>query len=339
MDSFGEFCFKIRVGRTCETVHINKDLVYSLSRYYRKSKSFSGLQQLIVRITPVQEESQIENCCVVYSLDSEMKEGEVRLLLYGNALKRARPYIRTYGQIMEKLSDNLFSGKSVIEVYNLTLKESGGPLKCTSQSQQPRDQKQVQNCKVLLNSKKKQNKGGAENEQTDEKEEIFKMLHQLWEIDKVHSIIIKKEFFFIITTEETAQDIKQFCCGTNAFVLGVDTTFNLCNMCLTDTCYHNRIIINLKTGNNPNFLGPTLFHFTKDDKTFSRLALELLDNESELMNLKTIGADIEESISKGLLKRGIAKNSLLKRVIPDIKVLYCVRHLTQRDEMIALWKK
>ena len=57
------------------------------------------------------------------------------------------------------------------------------------------------------------------------------------------------------------------------------------------------------------------------------------------MNLKTIGADIEESISKGLLKRGIAKNSLLKRVIPNIKVLYCVRHLTQRDEMIALWKK
>ena len=43
MDSSGEFFFKKRVGRTYKTVHINKDLVYSLCRYYCKSKSFPGL--------------------------------------------------------------------------------------------------------------------------------------------------------------------------------------------------------------------------------------------------------------------------------------------------------
>ena len=75
-------------------------------------------------------------------------------------------------------------------------------------------------------------------------------------------------------------------------------------------------MINPETGNNPIFLGPTLFHFTMDDKTFSRLALELLDTEPELINLKAIGADMEEAIAKGF-----------KRVIPNIKVLYCVRHL------------
>ena len=93
-------------------------------------------------------------------------------------------------------------------------------------------------------------------------------------------------------------------------------------MWVTDTCYHNKRVINSETGNNPIFLGPTLFHFTKDDKTFLRLVLELLDAEPELINLKTIGADMEEAIAKGF-----------KRIIPNIKVLYCARHLKQRDEM------
>ena len=53
MDSSREFYVKKREGRAYETVHINRDSVYSLSRYYRKSKSFPGLRQLSVRIIPV----------------------------------------------------------------------------------------------------------------------------------------------------------------------------------------------------------------------------------------------------------------------------------------------
>ena len=57
------------------------------------------------------------------------------------------------------------------------------------------------------------------------------MHHPFREIDIVHLITITKDAFFLkTTTGEIAQDIKQFCCGTNASVLGVDTTFNLCNM-------------------------------------------------------------------------------------------------------------
>ena len=107
------------------------------------------------------------------------------------------------------------------------------------------------------------------------------MLHQLQQIYILHSITIKKDtFFFVTTTEEIAQDIKQICCGTNVSIPDVDTTFNLCNMWLVDTCYHNKRIINPETRNNSIFLGPTLFHFSKDDKIFSRLALELLNNRS-----------------------------------------------------------
>ena len=65
-----------------------------------------------------------------------------------------------------------------------------------------------------------------------------------------------------------------------------------------------------------------MFHFNKDGKTFLRLVLELLDTEPELINLRTIGADVDEAIAMGF-----------KRVFPNIKVLCCVRYLRQRDEM------
>ena len=65
---------------------------------------------------------------------------------------------------------------------------------------------------------------------------------------------------------------------------------------VTDTYYHN------KRGNNPIFIGSTLFLFTKDDKAFTRLALELPDREPELINLETIGADMEEAIAKEIKK-------------------------------------
>ena len=121
--------------------------------------------------------------------------------------KRTRPYIGTSRETMDNLRDNISSRKSVIEVYNLTLEESGGPLKSTSQNQQPLETKQVQIVKGLLNSDKKQNEEDAEKEQTGEKDGIYEMLHQLREIDIVHSVTIKKDaFFFITMTEEIAQD-------------------------------------------------------------------------------------------------------------------------------------
>ena len=68
-----------------------------------------------------------------------MKEEEVSVIPHGNAIKRTCPYIRTSRETMGKLRDNPSSRKSVIEVYDLTLEESGGPLKPTSQSQQSRN--------------------------------------------------------------------------------------------------------------------------------------------------------------------------------------------------------
>ena len=64
-----------------------------------------------------------------------MKEEEVNVLPHGNALKRTRPYIRTWEITWE----------TVTKVPDLNLEEPGGPFKSTSQCQGSRDKKQVHN--------------------------------------------------------------------------------------------------------------------------------------------------------------------------------------------------
>ena len=64
-----------------------------------------------------------------------------------------------------------------------------------------------------------------------------------------------------------------------------------------------------------------MFHFTKDKSTFSRFALEMMAVDSNIRHLKKVGTNMDESIYNGV-----------KAVIPEVKQLYCDRHLRQRDE-------
>ena len=139
----------------------------------------------------------------------------------------------------------------------------------------------------------------------------------------IESIVINnKAYFFFICSSNQKQDITKFCCPeSHTSVVGIDTTFNLCDLWVTDSCYKNTRIVNRATGNYPVFLGTLMFNFTKDKSTFSRFALEMMAVDSNISNLKKVGTDMDESIYNGV-----------KPVIPEVKQLYCVRHLRQRDE-------
>ena len=98
----------------------------------------------------------------------------------------------------------------------------------------------------------------------------------------------------------------------DAAVLGVDTTFNLCNLWTKDTSYRNKRLVNPRTGDNPVFLGPALLHFTY----FLQIALEMLAIKSEIVNLKKIGVDMEDAIFNGM-----------KSIFKQLTSLLCVKHL------------
>ena len=63
-----------------------------------------------------------------------------------------------------------------------------------------------------------------------------------------------------------------------------------------------------------------MLHFTKDEETFMRFALELFISLPELSNLKCIGVDLESAIFNGF-----------KAVFRELEGLICVRHINGRD--------
>ena len=50
--------------------------------------------------------------------------------------------------------------------------------------------------------------------------------------------IVKSAYYVFVYTDRQLHDIKRFCCRKdNAVPLAIDTTFNLCDLWLTDTSY------------------------------------------------------------------------------------------------------
>ena len=142
--------------------------------------------------------------------------------------------------------------------------------------------------------------------------------------------IVKSAYSVFVYTDRQLHDIKQFCCRKNdAAPLAIDTTFNLCDLWLTDTSYRNKRLLNESTGTSPVFLGPCMFHFTKDEEVFSRFASEIRIGNSELDDLKILGVDMDSAIYNGFK----CHNQELSRLV-------CVRRLKKRDEgkMLRLQK-
>ena len=69
------------------------------------------------------------------------------------------------------------------------------------------------------------------------------------------------------------------------------------------------------------FLGPCMFHFTKDEEAFSRFASEIRIGNSGLDDLKILGVDMESTIYNGFK----CHNQELSRLV-------CVRHLKKHDK-------
>ena len=87
-------------------------------------------------------------------------------------------------------------------------------------------------------------------------------------------------------SQRQIKGIVHFCCpDTETSVLGIDTTFNLCDLWITGSCYKNDRLVHNASGNHPVFLGPLLFYFTKDKSTFTRFALEMIGLDPEITNI------------------------------------------------------
>ena len=270
-----------------------------------------GLKRLIVKIKNYISGKCHDHFALIYSRDANVNE-DVEILPHGNSKYTSdRPYIRTSNKILEVEDQLLSSGYSVAEIYNKVLQESGEPLDSQLQSSKPRDKS------LIYQWKNKKQKECTENNQTGDD-----LINSLNEPDLIQSIIIKKDSFFFPASNRQINDIVKFCCvGNNCSVLEIDTTYNLCDMWVTDPCYRNQRTANYTIGKHPVYLRPCIFRFTKDMNTFRRFGLEIQACNIRIRSVHKIGLDIEEAVLQGVAS-----------MFPDVHHLYCICHLMQRDE-------
>ena len=140
-------------------------------------------------------------------------------------------------------------------------KKSGRPYASSSQSTEPHNKGELFDVNLKRQRKSKPNDAG------DVGDDLSSLLRDLKSMHVAKTIIVKKRcYFFYLSTEGQVEDVVKFCCtGQNTSVRAIDTTYNLCDMCVTDSCYRNKRLIGNDSGHHPVFLGPALFHFTKKD--------------------------------------------------------------------------
>ena len=122
----------------------------------------------------------------------------------------------------------------------------------------------------------------------------------------------------ILYSDEHLTDLKHLCC-TETSILGVDKTFNLCNMHVTTTCYKQTTVVKDSTGEAPIFLGPMFIHDNSDYESFSNffnhLRTKLSDTNTDQL---VIGSDEEQSLVNAITK-----------AFPQSTHILCTRHLLQ----------
>ena len=100
---------------------------------------------------------------------------------------------------------------------------------------------------------------------------------------------IRDSFYIFLGIKVQLNDVTKFCCEKNE-VLCIDTTFNLCEHWLTDSC-HGNLQLETNKGKYPIFIEPSMIHFEKEEFLFNRFFSEMFSHQSNIGSLKTIGND------------------------------------------------
>ena len=225
----------------------------------------------------------------------------------GNAKRTnatSKLYYRTSNDVLAKTKKLLQTGIQVKAVYDKINDESGDEYASSSQGQELREARQVYRQKEKESVKK---------EPDDDLSNVIRLQNQNCELIRTISIAGKSYQIFLGKDVEL-QDVGLFCCDNNG-VLSVDTTFNLCDSWVTDTCHYNKKLIK-SDSHNPVFLDPTFIQFQKNSSIFRRFLLEMCAHNPKIRDLCTIRADQEMAIFNGF-----------SSILPNLNLLLYVYHL------------
>jgi len=142
-----KYFYKKRTGRKYVEEYVDSKNIYVLFRCYRRHNFHNNFLNLICRIKTLDGHWQKYSLVINHWDDKEnRKEESFKLPCHGNSkseLATSKPFLRTEKQVTEKIKACLADGKKPHEVYTTLIKSSGGPYNISSQSEEPRNLKQV----------------------------------------------------------------------------------------------------------------------------------------------------------------------------------------------------
>ena len=128
----------------------------------------------------------------------------------------------------------------------------------SSQSKEFRDTRQIYRKSANLEIEKKEN----ESHDRRDLESIINFQRGEDEFLKTVTYICDSICDVFLGTTVQLNDVAKFCCEMNE-VLYIDTTFNLCEHWVTDSCFGN-LRLETNEGKHPIFVGPSIIYFERD---------------------------------------------------------------------------
>ena len=216
-------------------------------------------------------------------------------------------YIRTPAEVLDEMVELLKTQKPST-VYN-TLKRKYDEVS------RPTNLQQVRNKKRRVKKESNTSNGNNVADQVQVLENMVANNHNF-----VRTIIRDKNKTptIILYNDDQIQDLKNICC-TGQSVLGIDKTFNLCNMHVTTSCYKQTSVVRTRTEEPRIFFGPIFIHDNSDFESFGNfffhLKMKLIETDCKQL---VLGTDDEKALVKAI-----------QTAFPESTHVLCSRHLKQ----------
>ncbi|CAC5423831.1 unnamed protein product [Mytilus coruscus] len=256
----------IRDGRIENVVPGNKS---SYTHYLRRQY---GTQQATYNERGVSFQRIISTATSKYNIKSryavdqyihrDSEEGDIVMKAHGNAKdSQSRPFFKTDLSVLDNIKEETRETKPR-QLFKKLVDDAGGPLYSSSASSEPRNLQQIYNIRSSTKAATK----------TDQ---LTHLVAQIRESTFVHELAADGESLqYVLASEKQLMDLDTFCTHQLHFsVFSVDSTFNIGNYYVTNTCFENLRVVHASgkyKGRHPLEMGPTFVHTHRDENSYLR---------------------------------------------------------------------
>ena len=266
------------------------DYTHMMQRQYGRHKATYELNGSVFQriITTVKSRSGTEcKFAVVQYLLKNCNESDIAMAPHGNSTGE-RKYYRSDPTVLDKIKE--MTETKPKKTFRTLLNVGDDSPSCT-----PRNYKQIYNVNWGLKRKIK-----------EERETDFGYLFaQIKENDFARNFSMTADCIqYVLVSDKQLNDLESFCTKVEFSVLSIDSTFDVGEFFVTNTCYANLRLVHSDgkyRGRHPLAHGPSFIHNKLDTNAYVTFLASLTRMRPSLKGIKAIGTDGDESILNATL--------------------------------------